>query len=118
MTSDVLRTKEGSTGTSNKGVADFKLITEGAARNSPIFYDYVARLIKIDGTTPSTSTIQIGNFSFSMRIPVEVSAGQIQYERVGFETPVSMREGEKIVVGTTTMQDKGLIVVLTARIIK
>lgn len=118
MTSAVLRTKEGPTGTSNKGVADFKLVTEGAARNSPIFYEYVARQIKIDGTTPNTSTIQIGTFNFSMRIPIEVNAGQIQYDRVGFDTPVSMREGEKVVVGTTTMQDKGLIVVLTARIIK
>lgn len=116
MTSDVLRTKEGSAGTSNKGVADFKLVTESAARNSPIFYEYTARLIKIDGTTPSTSTIQIGAFAFSMRIPIEVSTGQIQYDRVGFDTPVSMREGEKVVVGTTTMQDKGLIVVITARI--
>lgn len=118
MTSAVLRTKEGITGTSNKGVADFKLVTEGAARNSPIFYEYFARQIKIDGTTTNNSTIQIGAFSFSMRIPIEVNTGQIQYDRVGFETPVSMREGEKIVVGTTTMQDKGLIVVLTARIIK
>jgi hypothetical protein len=118
MTSAVLRAKEGATGTSNKGVADFRLVTEGAARNSPIFYEYFARQIKIDGTTPNTSTVQIGVFSFNMRIPVEVTAGQIQFERVGFETPVSMREGEKVVVGTTTMQDKGLIVVLTARIIK
>ncbi|HKS27915.1 MAG TPA: secretin N-terminal domain-containing protein [Pyrinomonadaceae bacterium] len=116
MTSDVLRTKEGATGTTNKGVADFKLVTESAARNSPIFYEYVARPVRIEGTTPSTSTVQIGAFSFSMRIPVEVSTGQIQYDRVGFDTPVSMREGEKVVVGTTTMQDKGLIVVITARI--
>ncbi|HEX8177542.1 MAG TPA: secretin N-terminal domain-containing protein [Pyrinomonadaceae bacterium] len=118
MTSAVLRSKEGSTGISNKGVADFKLMTSGPASNSPIFYEYTARQIKIDGTTPSTATIQIGAFNFNMRIPVEVTTGQIQFERVGFETPVSMREGEKVVVGTTTMQDKGLIVVLTARIIK
>lgn len=118
MTSAVLRTREGPTGTSNKGVADFKLVTEGAARNSPIFYEYFARQIKIDGTTPNTSTIQIGSFNFTMRIPIEVNTGQIQYDSVGFNTPVSMREGEKVVVGTTTMQDKGLIVVLTARIIK
>lgn len=118
MTSAVLRTKEGPTGISNKGVADFKLITEGAARNSPIFYEYLARQVKIDGTAPNASAIQIGNFNFSMRIPIEVNMGQIQYDRVGFETPVSMREGEKVVVGTTTMQDKGLIVVLSARIIK
>lgn len=118
MTSAVLRAKEGPAGFSNKGVADFRLMTEGAARNSPIFYDYLARQVRIDGTSPSTSAIQIGNFNFAMRIPLETSTGVINYERVGFETPVNMREGEKVVVGTTTMQDKGLIVVLSARIIR
>jgi hypothetical protein len=118
MTSAVLRAKEGAAGISNKGVADFKLITEGAARNSPIFYEYYARQIKIDGTASNQPAIQIGAFSFSMSIPVETATGVLNYERVGFETPVNMREGEKVVVGTTTMQDKGLIVVLSARIIK
>jgi type II secretory pathway component GspD/PulD (secretin) len=118
MTSAVLRTKEGQAGVENKGVADFKLVTEGAARNSPIIYVYSARQVKIDGTSPSNSAIQIGRFNFSMRIPIETSPGVINYESVGFETPVNMREGERVVVGTTTMQDKGLIVVLSARIIK
>jgi hypothetical protein len=117
MTSAVLRTKEGTAGVGNKGVADFKLVTEGAARNSPIIYVYSARQIKIDGNAPNAS-IQIGRFSFDMRIPIETSPGVINYESVGFESPVNMREGEKVVVGTTTMQDKGLIVVLSARITK
>lgn len=116
MTSAVLRTKEGPTGVSNKGVADFRLSTEGAARNSPIFYEYAARRLNIDATASGASGIQIGSFGFSMTIPVEVSTGQIQYDKVGFDTPVNMREGEKVVVGTTTMQDKGIILVLSARI--
>jgi hypothetical protein len=102
----------------NKGVADFKFVTESAARNSPIIYSYAARQIRIDGTAPSNSVIQIGRFNYTMRIPIETAVGTISYENVGFETPVNMREGEKVVVGTTTMQDKGLIVVLTARITK
>jgi hypothetical protein len=118
MTSAVLRTKEGSTGISNKGVADFKFVTEGAARNSPIIYEYIGRQIKIDGTAPNASSIQVGSFNFSMRIPIETAPGVINYERVGFETPVNMREGEKVVVGTTTMQEKGLIVVLSAKILR
>lgn len=118
MTSAVLRTKEGSAGVENKGVADFKLMTEGAASKSPIIYVYSARQVKIDGSAPSSSAIQIGRFSFSMKIPIETSPGVINYESVGFETPVNMREGERVVVGTTTMQDKGLIVVLSAKIFK
>jgi hypothetical protein len=118
MTSAVLRTKEGATGISNKGVADFRLTTEGAARNSPIFYEYSARQIKIDKAGPSASSIQIGNFGFGMRIPVETTPGKLEYENVGFQAPVQLREGEKVVVGTTTMQDKGVIVVITARVTK
>lgn len=118
MTSAVLRTREGSTGITNKGVADFKMATGGLASDRPIFYDYQARLIKIDTTRSGGPVIQAGAFNFSMRLPLEVNPGQITYDRVGFETPVTMREGEKVVVGTTTMQDKGIIVVLTARIIR
>ncbi len=116
MTSAVLRTKEGATGVENKGVADFKLVTESAARNSPIIYSYAARQIRIDGTGPNNFAIQIGRFNYTMRIPIETATGTINYESVGFETPVNMREGERVVVGTTTMQEKGLIVVLSARI--
>lgn len=118
MTSAVLRTKEGPQGIDNKGVADFKVATEGAARNSPIFYDYAARNVSLDAAASGARLIQIGVFNFAMRIPIETSTGQINYESIGFKTPVSVREGEKVVVGTTTMQDKGVIVVLTAKIIK
>lgn len=118
MTSAVLRTKEGPVGVQNKGVADFKLMTEGAARNNPIFYEYRARHITLDTTSTGAPVMQIGNFGFNMRIPVEVNTGQIQYDTVGFESPVSVREGEKVVVGTTTMQDKGIIVILTARVVR
>lgn len=119
MASDVVRTKGGGPdGIGNKGVADFKLNTTGAAANSPIFYDYAARPVVISTSETGASVAQIGSFNFSMRIPVEVNAGQLQWEPVGFRTPVSVREGEKVVVGTTTMQDKAVIVVITAKILK
>lgn len=119
MTSDVLRTKTGGQqGVNNKGVADFKLNTESAARNSPIIYEYKAQPVTINTGEAGASVAQIGTFSFEMRIPIEVNPGQIQYEPVGFRTPVSVREGEKVVVGTTTMQDKAVIVVITARTLR
>ena len=48
-----------------------------------------------------------------MKVPLDVGDGKVQYQSVGFETPVSIRQGEKVVIGTTTMRDKALIVVLT-----
>ena len=47
-------------------------------------------------------------------MPIAVKTGEIQYQNVGFETPVSLRDKEKVVIGTTTMGDKALIVVVTA----
>ena len=61
--------------------------------------------------------MNIGMFDFEMRIPISVGT-QISYDSIGFRTPVNLREGEKVVVGTTTMEDKGLVVVLSAKIIK
>ena len=59
--------------------------------------------------------VDIERFSFSMRVPIVVKAGgEAQYQNVGFETPVSLRNKEKVVIGTTTMGDKALIVVVTA----
>ena len=52
-----------------------------------------------------------------MRVPVNVGT-QTTYEPTGFSTPVTVRDGEKVVVGTTTMGDKGLVIVLIASVSK
>ena len=41
-----------------------------------------------------------------------------QYQPVGFETQVSIHQNEKVVIGTTTMGDKALIVIVTADIMR
>ncbi len=120
MSSQVLRGKEGPGGLSNKGVAELRLSPDTAANENPIFYEYGIRQISLDAATPGTWKVQIGGFGFSMRIPLRVggATGPVQFESVGFNTPVGMREGEKDVVGTTTMQDKGVVIVLVAKVIK
>ena len=53
-----------------------------------------------------------------MRVPINVGgATPIQYQSLGFETPVSIHQNEKVVIGTTTMGDKALIVVVTATVV-
>ena len=52
-----------------------------------------------------------------MRVPVNIGT-QTNYESTGFSTPVTVRDGEKVVVGTTTMGDKGLVIVLIASVSK
>jgi hypothetical protein len=117
MTSSVQRAREGRQGVENSGVAESKLFNVEAPQGQPIFYSYVIDPVTIESGAAGDNRVQIPRFSFNMRIPLNLG-NSIQYENVGFKTPVSVREGEKVVVGTTTMGDKGLIVVLTARVIK
>lgn len=117
MTSSIHRTKEGPMGLSNKGVAENNLFKLPTPNGNPIFYNYNLGQIALD-TAASATAVQIGQFGFEMRVPLLVSANDIRYESVGFRGPVNVRENEKVVVGTTAMGDKGLVVILTAKVIK
>jgi hypothetical protein len=121
MVSALHRTKDGG-GVSNHGVVESKLFnTISVPAGNQIFYDYNANRVNLDSSTSAGTTVQIGGFEFSLRIPLVLGSAtdpKIQYQSVGFHSPVSLREGEKVVVGTTTMGDKGLVVVLTAKVNK
>lgn len=120
MTSQVLRTKEqGMRQVSIKGVSELKLRADTEAGKNPIFYDFRFENVILDTTTPGPAKIQVGQFGFSMKVPLFVGGPTaIQYETIGFNTPVNLREGEKVVVGTTSMEDKGIVVVITGSITK
>jgi len=109
MTSMMHRTKIGD-GIRGSGVAEPMLLGMSTSADRPIFYNYELRRI-----TSDQSTVDIENFDFSMNVPVDIG-GSIQYQPVGFKTPVSIRQGEKVVIGTTTMRDKALVVVVTASV--
>jgi len=116
MASAVHRTKEGGQGVNNKGVAESKLFSINSQGN-PIFYDYSIAPISLETSANTPGIIQIGTFRFTMRVPVNVGT-QTNYESTGFSTPVTIRVGEKVVVGTTTLGDKGLVIVLIANVSK
>ena len=116
MTSGIHRGKEGTGSVGNSGVAESNLFTSVPTPANPIFYEYSFEVISIDASS-SPSTIQVGNFHFNMRVPVNVGS-TVQYQNVGFRSPVGMKPGEKVVVGSTTMGDKGLVVVVSAKLLK
>jgi len=114
MTATVQRTKPGN-GLNGSGVAEATLLGMTVKEGQPIMYNY--RLRRITATSGERPSIDIDNFEFSMRVPISVGGTQpTQYQSVGFETPVSVRQNEKVVIGTTTMGDKALIVVVTATV--
>jgi hypothetical protein len=110
MTSTMHRTKPGF-GIDNSGVAEPALIGMTAKEGKPIFYTYSFRQI-----SAGEKTLNVDRFSFDMRVPIDTGNGNVQYQNVGFNTPVSIRQNEKVVIGTTTMGDKALIVVVTASV--
>ncbi|HWO02907.1 MAG TPA: secretin N-terminal domain-containing protein [Blastocatellia bacterium] len=114
MTSAIHRTKEGA-GINNSGVAESKLFASVPTPPQPIFYDYNLDSISIE--TASGAPVIQTDFRFGMRVPLNVGTS-IQYQNVGFRSPVSLRQGERVVVGSTTMGDKGLVVVVSTKVLK
>lgn len=118
MSSSIHRVKDGPIGVNNRGVAEARKLTGATQPNAnPLFYSYDLKPISTDSTASGAPMIHVGTFAFDMRIPISTGT-EIRYDPIGFQTPVDLREGEKVVVGTTTMEDKGLIVVLSAKILK
>lgn len=112
LTATMHRTKGGAI-VENSGVADPALVGIAVPQGRPIFYNYRLRQIGV-----GEQNVSIDGFSFRMRVPVEVGKDNVQYQDVGFDTPVSIRQNEKVVIGTTTMGDKALVVVVTAKVEK
>ena len=113
MVSAVHRAREGPQGVSNMGVAESKLFSIPQPEGSPTFYEYHLDRISLDGAGAGAS-VNVGSLRFNMRIPLSVGSS-IQYQNVGFGSAVNLKQDDKVVVGSTTMGDKGLIVVISAR---
>ncbi|HUP50071.1 MAG TPA: hypothetical protein VNA04_14900 [Thermoanaerobaculia bacterium] len=114
MTTFVHRTKPG-VGIEGSGVAEATLLGMTASQERPLVYSYRLRGISFGSSTESP-TVEIGNVAFSMRIPLDLGSGNYHYQSLGFETPVTLRQREKVVIGTTSMLDKALIIVVTANV--
>lgn len=116
MTSAIHRTKEGPSGVGNSGVAESNLFSNVPTPPNPIFYEYNFDNISLE-TASGAPVVQIGTLHFTMRVPLNLGSS-VQYQSVGFRSPVSLRQGERVVVGSTTMGDKGLVVVVSAKVLK
>ncbi|HEY0371942.1 MAG TPA: secretin N-terminal domain-containing protein [Thermoanaerobaculia bacterium] len=110
LTTTVHRSKTG-VGIEGSGVAESTLLGMQTSDTRPLFYTY-----KLRGVAVSAEKLDVDTFAFSMRVPLDLGPGPVTYQNVGFETPVSVKQGEKVVIGTTTMKDKALVVVVTAKV--
>ena len=96
------RVRDGSRGIGGEGTAEIAdLGAKGEKRVLQVEYRMARLSIEPGGPAP---VVKLDSFSLAL-----VGAGRAQVR-----TDVSLRAGEKVVVGTSTMQDKGLVVVLSA----
>ena len=71
-------------------------------------YDYVLNSILLVQNPTGAPTVQINEFIF--RATTDKDRAQVQ-------TALNLRDGEKVVVGTATIRNRALIVVLSAKLI-
>ena len=93
---------------------------------NPSFSNFSIRIVKLAPASNGQPIVQMQGFNFGARIPIQVRgdiaangavAPQIQYERTGVATDVSMREGEPVIVGTLNIGPSGdaIILVVSAK---
>ncbi|MEA2206221.1 MAG: hypothetical protein QOE77_2997 [Blastocatellia bacterium] len=71
-------------------------------------YEYVIFSVQLIQNPTGAASVQIGQFSFTTLN---------DKDRAQVQTTLNIRDGEKVVVGTATMRDRALIVVLTAKLL-
>jgi len=124
LTSIVQRAKEGTSGVRSSGTMNTQLPSEVASLDSGTKYSLEINSLSLDATPSGVQTVQIGTLNFNVTFPIVTKLAEpnslphIQYENGGIRTAVSVRDGERVVIGTASLKDKGLIVVLSARVIK
>ena len=117
ISAQIVRGREGRSDNSNKGVADLRMVNDTPANKNPIYYSYNLRALSLDNTGGQTR-VKLEEFMLDLKVPLWLGGDKIVYENVGFRNPVSLREGERVVAGTTSIADKSVIVILSATTMK
>jgi len=103
----VQRVRDGARGIHGEGVTDLGTSVNGkASRQMQLEYHINSLSLEPAGTGPST--VRLDGFSMSL-----VGGGRAQ-----LKTDATLREGEKVVLGTSTVQDRALVVVVSGRIVR
>ena len=85
-----------------------------AKATSRMKLEWRAQGLKLDGHGEGPAILDVGSF----RLDLEESTPTHSGTMAKFNTPLSLREGERVVVGTSVVKDHGVVVVLAARRVK
>ena len=108
VASVVQRLTETSSVLQGNGTAEMSSGNSGAP-NLSMPYEYYIRSVSLIPNPGGVQSLQIADFAFTS------STGN---DRARIQTALNLRDGEKVVVGTATIRNRALIVVLTAKLLK
>lgn len=110
-TSVVQRLTETGRGLRGKGTAEIsRSPASGGSVTLP--YEYLINVVTLTSTSTGATIVQIGEFSFTTGLTSPTLDNRTQVQ-----TALNLRDGEKVVVGTATLGDRALIIVLSAKVI-
>lgn len=89
------------------GIAEVPSLNAGTP-NITTPYEYYLRNVSLVPSSAGASTVQINEFTFRTT----------DKEQARIQTALNLRDGEKVVVGTATLRNRALVVVLTAQVLK
>ena len=107
----VQRVRPGSRGIGLNGSAEVAAQIIQMERSQMANYDFRARALNVGTDSSGGYTAQLSEAYFKFFVPGPAGSAEIR-------TDLNLRNGEKVVVGTATLGNKGLILVLSARVIK
>jgi Bacterial type II/III secretion system short domain len=114
-TSIVQRLTETQRGLRGKGTTNISR-SPNPAESVQLPYEYAINSVTLAASSTNATTLQIGEFSFNTGLTPAASKVGMD-DRTQINTALNLRDGEKVVVGTATLGDRALIIVLTAKFI-
>lgn len=108
----VQRVRAGSHNIGMNGTAEVSAALLGRPNAGTALYEYRAHDLSLVTDSSGGYVVQLGDNDFNFQ------GNSSEVGRAHIRTDLTLRNGERIVVGTTTLGNKGLILVLSARIIK
>jgi hypothetical protein len=102
------RIRDGARGISGEGVTDLGQMSVNGKASRTMQLEYRINQLSLDLASSGPATIRLDGFSL-----VLVGDGRAQ-----LKSDASVREGEKVVLGTSTVRDRALVVVVSARVVK
>jgi type II secretory pathway component GspD/PulD (secretin) len=103
----VQRLTETPRGLQGSGVAELPSTNPGTPASS-MPYEYYINQVSMQQNATGAASVQIKEFTFAT----------VDKDRAKIQTALNLRDGEKVVVGTATLRNRALVIVLTTKLIK